>query len=616
MDKFWKFASIDRIEDFMFNPSLERFYKFKIDGTVRENIQNSLDARNYAVDKPVVVTINLDEIHVNELPGINEILERIPFLKGQNEYTKETIENMKKVILENKINVISFEDENTKGLKYTDDREDTWKAYAYKKGVHNIDPDIEIENNRGGSHGVGKIASNAASELFLIYFSNCDGDGNKHIGGTIQLIEHEFKEKYHRSTGYFVDDFEKEIPFENNYRGIFQKDTRGLKLIIPFYKKDFGDEFEIIKSICDSFFLAIVEKKLVVKINAIIIDHESIESFIENDSYYPKNLGPRSTEMTPLYYNTFTNEEKKELEILDKNRRKYHFDLYFKYDESITKGRVAIIRSIGMKIEDFKISSAATKPFNAVLIPKNSDCDKFLKSLENESHTEISWKHFKVKSHQENAKYFINNLDKAVKKKIDDCIKQNNETEGQIRVDDIIYEVENSFREILNEKNSIMSVGNSTIIKRKPEKRKKSENKLGKSGTPAVTKQRKPKTINENGDREKDELYSVTPHLIRRALTYNREILEIDMSSSDEIKSGRRVDLSLKVVDGMGLEYGDEFFMEDNYSTVYEQPSGETKIIKDNKIKDILVQNNRIKIILGLKENFNRSLKFRYYLEV
>ena len=131
-----------------------------------------------------------------------------------------------------------------------------------------------------------------------------------------------------------------------------------------------------------------------------------------------------------------------------------------------------------------------------------------------------------------------------------------------------------------------------------------------------MTKQRKPKTINENGDREKDELYSVTPHLIRRALTYNREILEIDMSSSDEIKSGRRVDLSLKVVDGMGLEYGDEFFMEDNYSTVYEQPSGETKIIKDNKIKDILVQNNRIKIILGLKENFNRSLKFRYYLEV
>lgn len=40
---------------------------------VRENIQNSLDAVNKNLDKPVIITINLGEINSNELPGIDEI---------------------------------------------------------------------------------------------------------------------------------------------------------------------------------------------------------------------------------------------------------------------------------------------------------------------------------------------------------------------------------------------------------------------------------------------------------------------------------------------------------------------------------------------------------------
>ena len=35
------------------------------------------------------------------------------------------------------------------------------------------------------------------------------------------------------------------------------------------------------------------------------------------------------------------------------------------------------------------------KPFNAVLIPKSIKEDAFLKSLENESHTELSFEHIK-----------------------------------------------------------------------------------------------------------------------------------------------------------------------------------------------------------------------------
>ncbi|MNW70010.1 hypothetical protein D3C74_491740 [compost metagenome] len=46
--------------------------------------------------------------------------------------------------------------------------------YAYNKGVHLEKSDESIETSRGGSHGVGKIASNAAFDLHLMHFANCD----------------------------------------------------------------------------------------------------------------------------------------------------------------------------------------------------------------------------------------------------------------------------------------------------------------------------------------------------------------------------------------------------------------------------------------------------------
>lgn len=619
MNNYWKFTEIAIIEDLMFNPSLEKFYRFKIDGMVRENIQNSLDAVNKNLDKPVIITINLGEINSNELPGIDEIKKRIPCLKGASEYTNETIENMKNALRNEKIKYITFEDENTKGLKYLKNNEekDTLRTCAYKKGVHNIDDDAETEKNRGGSHGVGKIASNAASEVYLMYFCNCDDEGKKHIGGNIQLIEHGYKDKYYRSTGYFTENLVNEIPFTNNYSGIFSKNNTGLKVIIPYYKEEFGQEKEIIKSICENFFIAILNDELIVKVNNIIIDKENIKSFIEDEEYFPIIQGKRNIEMTPLYYKTYTEIEKQEIIIQDKNKKNYGFNLYFRYDESIPKGRVAIIRSIGMKIENFKIENCATKPFNAVLIPKNSDCDMFLKSLENESHTELSYKHFKKKDLENNAKKFISNLDKELRKILNEHIKNNNKPDGKIETDELLYIIENSFEKISNEKIAVYNTGINEIIKTKPETRKKRNEKSLIRVTPTKSsKNRKPKEYNENKERLKEEVYQVTSHFVKRALVNQKEILEIDLSTCEEIKNKEVVDLKIKLIDGMGLEYEDEFNAENDYTSVLDKGNNEKKRIEKNKIKNIIIKNKKIQLELSLNKIFNKSLKFRYYLEV
>ena len=116
-ESLWKFSVIPGIEESTFNKVLERFYDLGIAGLVRENIQNSLDGKIPGETKPVVVTIKTGKVNKNDIPGLNDIKERIDCLQGHNSYTKETIQHMKNKMNDEIINYISFEDYNTKGLK-------------------------------------------------------------------------------------------------------------------------------------------------------------------------------------------------------------------------------------------------------------------------------------------------------------------------------------------------------------------------------------------------------------------------------------------------------------------------------------------------------------------
>ena len=100
-----------------------------------------------------------------------------------------------------------------------------------------MENDVELEKTRGGSHGVGKIACNAASDIHMMFFANCDADGRQHIGGTTQLIEHNLDGVNYRASGYFTRIIDgKYFPFENHFASVFRKDTRGLKIIIPYLR--------------------------------------------------------------------------------------------------------------------------------------------------------------------------------------------------------------------------------------------------------------------------------------------------------------------------------------------------------------------------------------------
>lgn len=635
----WKFSVIPGIEESTFNKVLERFYDLGISGLVRENIQNSLDGKIPGETEPVIVTIKTGKVNKNDIPGLDNIKERIECLVGHNSYTKETIEHMQNKMNQDEVDYISFEDYNTKGLRGAKNGqsyrpEDTWGIYAYNKGVHSEEEDSTLEKSRGGSHGIGKIASNAASELHMVYFANCDDEGDKHLGGTVQLIEHKYKDKYYRSTGYFTDikkienNEERFYPYENTFSEIFKKDTRGLKIIIPFLREQFNNEVDIIKSICDSFFIAILENKLEVIVNDKNINSKTIKKYIENKKYYNQDISEMKEEFTPLYLSTYTKKKPMQVTIED-TKEKYNFNLYFNYDESIPKGRVAIIRTIGMKIEDKKVKGNVNKPFNAVLIPDSTKEDAFLKSLENESHTQLSFEHIKDQNLQKNAKRFINNISKVMAKIIEDEIKKSNPTDGMMNTEDVLYYVENQFKQELSNCLGTVKLSSGdkekTIVKVEQDIPERKDPKDKKKKKKKPLKKIKNKRINDESDTEQEvnevspeklTTYSTHPDRVDRLIIRDKEYVKFDFTDSDEMKKVKLCDITLSVVDGMGVEYSNEFNMKDNYEYVIDKATGHKCKIENNLIKDVKVVKGNVQIELKLKENYNKALKFMYYVEV
>lgn len=632
LENKWNFSNSERIEDSNFNKVLERFINLGIAGLTRENIQNSLDGRDLDKEDPVIVEIKLDQMKKETIPGIDEIIERINSLEGRNGYTKETIAHMQASVNKELVNYISFEDSNTKGLTgarhgQSNNKDHTWGIYAYNKGVHFEEDDEDFEASRGGSHGVGKIASNAASDLHMMFFANCDINSEKHLGGTIQLIEHQFKNRFYRSTGYFTKlEGTTFMPFENSYDNVFTKNSRGLKIVIPFLRDSFNKEDEVVCAVCDSFFVSILQRQLIVYVNGLRIDEKTIVEIVNNPQYYEQKIEAMKKVYTPLYVNTYTNNLPQTIVVPHQNTE-FTFKLYFNYDESIPKGRVGIIRTIGMKIEDFIVKNNATKPFNAVLIGGVNE-DNYLKSLENESHTKISSDDIKDPKLKKIARTFINNLSKEIFKVIEVAILSNNPVDGKIDTSNLLYTTEIDFKENIIQTFGTVKVksGKEIIIsdldgelKGKKGDEKKGKGK-GRRPRKESTVRKKEHQVNSgediNANLDMTEEYKISSHRVERVVIENQEFIQLNLKNSEEVGKAKRCNLKFLIVDGMGKEYSNEFNLEDNYLAAIDMNTQQPCRIMKDGIKNISITNGVVSLKLSLQSRYNRALKFIYCIEV
>ena len=613
----WKFNEIPRVEERMFNPLLERFYDYGLSAFVRENIQNSLDACLLS-GTTIKIKIKIGTIQTEVLPGIKEIRERINSLEGYSTYSKDTIEHMKESCEQRECSYITFEDENTKGLNKSN-----WNTYAYEKGSHCEVEDETLENLRGGSHGVGKIASNSASDINLMFFANCDDKSNECIGGTIQLIEHDYNGKTYRSTGYFTDRDEcgEFLPYKNSFLSeIFKKNTRGLKIIVPFLRDGYDDDNEIVRAVCDNFFVAILENKLTVNVNELEINKTTIKDIICNvEIYENQQISEMVKNFTPLYVKTYLEQESTVITVADKYKD-YKFHLYFDYNNEIKKGRVAVIRTIGMKIQDLLVKGYAKGPFNAVLIPYSHVEDSVLKGLENESHTKISADNIKDKAMKQNAKRFINNLNKAISEIIDNKIKEENPTDGAIDTSDILYTVENTFRKALSGRASTVSItpsgkGKKELIIKKDKNEKVDNGSTKKKENQEAKDIRNRDKVGDDGEK-KVFTKPLKANQVRRIVVGGKERLVLDLNKDSLYEGQKRCQLHFEVIDGAGKTSGDSLHLNQQYKVIVDGLNKSSYIFDGNRIKDVSINGGIINLDMDIVPGSNHALKYNYTVEV
>lgn len=615
----WKFSEIRRLETFSFNKTLETFYKSGVEGLVRENIQNSLDAQLDS-SRPVKVIIKLSQLHRDSIPGHQELINHVRSLKGKNTYTNETISDMVNHSYKQVYDVITFEDENTKGLsgsQHGQKKSDSpYTAYAYQKGAHHIDEDQDKEDLRGGSHGIGKIASNSASYLYTMFFSNHDDMGYKTLGGTTQLIEHELNGIQYRSTGYFTDiEDDYFIPYKNEeFHEIFYKETRGLKIIIPYLRDGYSDLVSMVTTVCDSFLLAIKKEKLIVDVNGIEISNQTIENILNDEKYFSNEINDKQM-FTKLYWETFNHLYDSQFAIEDK-KEKYFFHLYFVYDEGIEKGRTGIFRNIGMKIEDFGVISNKQKPYNAVLIPNSLKEDKLLKSLENESHTQLSEKHFKNDELKENAKRFINNLSKKMAEVIQNEMNKHIEESGKLDVSDLLYEIQHEAKKKLKEKQTEVFIGEGSKLAKvvktnSTDEKGTTPSNTRNKGTGGTDVSRVKKTF---GSESVKTYYQIQGSAIKRYIVRDSEYINI-IFTNENIFDHSNVDLMFSLIDGMGKEYTDQLNLNQKYVEVVDIRNNKNVEVQKFSIKNVHVQNNKIVLKCKLNPNVRHTEKIRIYIE-
>ena len=121
MSNLFKFSKSDHIENHVFDPTLEKFRLAIESGeasgaTIREILQNSMDANDDNKNEPVHVAFKIGEIERKNLPGIDQVFEHIDSLIPQNEYTEETVKHMKALRDKNTVTVLTAEDSNTKEI--------------------------------------------------------------------------------------------------------------------------------------------------------------------------------------------------------------------------------------------------------------------------------------------------------------------------------------------------------------------------------------------------------------------------------------------------------------------------------------------------------------------
>jgi hypothetical protein len=288
---------------------MQNFRSKPYNSLVRESVQNSLDAVNDQ-SQPVTVEFKFGKLTANNFPNFFDLKKHIEecrdyFSWNGNAFSMYTY--MSKFFTSNireEIDYIRVADSNTKGMEYTPgSSKSPFYAFARAAGVSS-----KIDQQSGGSFGFGKSAYFQLSTIGTVFISTLTAPTLKKpssvaFEGVSWLCSHNHDGQKVSSVGYYDNNNGKPVVVEEDIPTRFsRKGEPGTSFFIIGFDKTAKDEAvrDMVEETLRSFWLAIYRNRLVVKIEDMTIDKDSLEDYIieyfpdENDTtrnkghYYPR----------------------------------------------------------------------------------------------------------------------------------------------------------------------------------------------------------------------------------------------------------------------------------------------------------------------------------------
>lgn len=344
------------------------YYRF----LAREIIQNSLDAR-LSQNKPVKVTFNQISVLIKDLPqliGLSDVFKRCEAYWDTKE-SHEFFQNARKLIEQGELQALKISDYNTTGVTGGDhDRtnEKNWYSLIRCSGASSK------SSGEGGSYGIGKNAPFAASQLRTILYSTNTGPGQSNVAfqGVARLVTHETENGVtSQHIGYLGNSDGSSVRVSLDIPKMFRRESRGTNVIVLGFSMSTGWEEQIVLSVVENFWPAILLEKLEVEVGSVKIDKAALPGLLESR---------KDKCNAHIYYQCFVAGKKFESTLPTLK----DVSLTLSTGEIDMPKRVAMVRKSGMVVFNKQFRFAF--PYCGVFMCANDEGNQILRSMEPPRH--------------------------------------------------------------------------------------------------------------------------------------------------------------------------------------------------------------------------------------
>jgi len=403
----WHFAEqTGGREDGPNNPMDGNFKKTPYASLIRESIQNSLDAVLDS-NQPVQVNFEIGRIRANEYGQffliknhIKGCMEHYPTNDDAKATYAPMIEYLDDLGEYDNLYYIKVSDFNTIGMNYKKSSDPGYTSEPFYAFVRAAGVSSKNDIAAGGSFGFGKAAYFYISPIRSILVSTKTQYGNHFFEGVASLCTHRYLNdgKKYVAVGYYDNNGGEPITKYDEIPDRFKRDEPGTDIYIMGIKLSKEKEEaknekakifdEMIKAVLRNFWLAIEFGKLVVQIDNIIINKDTLPIIMENLFPEIDDTKRREKQYNPRpYWEAVHNKEKDKKHVyIEKNYPKLDLLKFYGLKVKGAQDKILYMRRLLMLVKARRTQSA--NGIYGLFLCDNKFGNRLLRNTENPAHNE------------------------------------------------------------------------------------------------------------------------------------------------------------------------------------------------------------------------------------